>query len=79
MIVDTSEYEEFSLYIALTLLTTLSFTLKYPIADVYYSYSTDDATMEENNELQSVNITVTCMSHIQDSLASPDQLFPRLH
>ena len=45
MIVDMSEYEEFSLYIALTLLTTSSFTLKYPIADVYYSYSTDDATM----------------------------------
>ena len=77
MIVDMSEYEEFSLYIALTLLTTSSFTLKYPIADVYYSYSTDDATMEENNELQSVNIT--CMSHIQGHLASPDQLFPCLH
>lgn len=78
MIVYMSEYEEFSLYIALTLLTTWSFTLKYPIADVYYSYSTDDATMEENNELQSVNI-YTCMSHIQGHLASPDQLFPRLH
>lgn len=77
MIVDMSDYEEFSLYIALTLLTTWSFTLKYLIADVYYSYSTDDATMEENNELQSVNIT--CMSHIQGHLASPDQLFPRLH
>ena len=54
------------------------FYLKYPIADVYYSYSTDDATMEENNELQSVNI-YTCMSHIQGHLASPDQLFPCLH